>query len=258
MTDTHTHLYMEDFAGEEAAAVRRAIAAGVTRMVFPNVNASSIEPMKQLHESFPENTAMAMGLHPSDIPENVSEVLDGMERELATGRYAAIGETGLDLHWPDSPALETQKAVFERQLRWGHEYGLPVIIHCRDARDEALEVIDRLLPEERPVMIFHSFTGNTEDVREIRRHCDPFFGINGVATFKNAGDVREAVKEIGPERLVLETDAPYLAPVPHRGTRNESAYIPAVLNVCAAILGTDPAEMENITDSNAADIFRFT
>lgn len=257
MTDTHTHLYMEDFAGDEEAAVRRALAAGVSRMVFPNVDESSIAPMQRLHKAFPDNTVMGMGLHPSEIREDHDQVLDRMERELDTGRYTAVGEVGLDLHWPDSPAIEVQMDVFERQLRWGAERNLPVIIHCRDARDQALETIGRLDPDKRPVMIFHSFTGTTGDVRAIRRICDPYFGINGVVTFKNAPELREAVKEIGADRLILETDSPYLAPVPNRGRRNESAFIPHILNACAAAIGTDPAELERITDRNADAIFAF-
>lgn len=257
MTDTHTHLYLEDFAGDEEAAVRRALAAGVRRLVFPNVCAATVGPMRRLHEAFPENTVMGIGLHPSEITSDWPEVLSDMEQEMASGKYSAVGEVGLDLHWPDSPPIETQKEVFLRQLQWGHKYGLSVIIHCRDARDECLETIDSLHQQERPVMIFHSFTGTSEDVEEIRRHCDPYFGVNGVVTFKNAPELRQAVKAIGADRLVLETDSPYLAPVPHRGSRNESAYIPAILNACAAALGLEPAELETVTDRNAEDIFKF-
>lgn len=248
---------MEDFAGQQHATVRRAIAAGVTRMVFPNVDESSVVPMQRLHESFPDCTVMAMGLHPSEIHDDWPAVLDRMERELDSGRYAAVGEVGLDLHWPDSPDIDIQKDVFRRQLRWGAERNLPVIIHCRDARNQALEVIDSLGPEQLPVMIFHSFTGSPDDVRAIRRHCDPYFGINGVVTFKNAPELRLAVKEIGADRLILETDSPYLAPEPHRGSRNESAYIPAILHECAASLGVGADELERITDRNADSIFNF-
>lgn len=257
MTDTHTHLYMEDFAGEQEAAVRRAVAAGVTRMVFPNVDESSVVPMQRLHESFPDCTVMAMGLHPSEIHDDWPAVLERMERKLDSGRYAAVGEVGLDMHWPDSPDIDVQMEVFRRQLRWGAERNLPVIIHCRDARDRALEVIDSLGTEQLPVMIFHSFTGGPDDVRAIRTHFDPYFGINGVVTFKNAPELRQAVKEIGAGRLILETDSPYLAPVPHRGARNESAYLSAILHACAASLGIDAGELEAITDRNAARIFNF-
>lgn len=248
---------MGDFAGDEEEAVRRALAAGVSRLVFPNVDESSIAPMRRLHEAFPMETAMAMGLHPSEIRGDHDEVLARMERELDSGRYAAVGEVGLDLHWPDSPGIEVQMDVFERQLRWGAERSLPVIIHCRDARDQALATIGRLGPDRRPVMIFHSFTGTADDVRAIRRLCDPYFGINGVVTFKNAPELREAVKEIGADRIILETDSPYLAPVPRRGRRNESAFLPHILNACAAALGSDPSRLERITDRNAAAIFKF-
>ena len=196
MTDTHTHLYDEPFKGEEEAAVRRAIAAGVHTMVLANVDAASMEPIRRLHEAFPENTKMAIGVHPTELGSNPDAMLDMMEEELRAHRddYAAVGEVGLDLHWPDSPALSAQQRTFERQLGWGVKYGLPVIIHSRDARDQTLESIERVRQAlgTLPVMIFHSFTGTPEDVTEIRRVCDPYFGVNGVVTFKNAPKLREA------------------------------------------------------------------
>ena len=178
MTDTHTHLYDEPFKGEEEAAVRRAIAAGVPTMVLANVDAASMEPIRRLHEAFPENTKMAIGVHPTELGLNPDAMLDMMEEELRAHRddYAAVGEVGLDLHWPDSPALAEQQRTFERQLGWGVKYGLPVIIHSRDARDETLESIVRVRQAsgKLPVMIFHSFTGTPEDVTEIRKVCDPY------------------------------------------------------------------------------------
>lgn len=259
MTDTHTHLYDEPFKGEEDEAVKRAIAAGVHTMVLANVDAASMEPIHRLHEAFPENTKMAIGVHPTELGLNPDAMLDMMEEELRAHRddYAAVGEVGLDLHWPDSPALAEQQRTFERQLGWGVKFGLPVIIHSRDARDETLESIGRVRQAsgKLPVMIFHSFTGTPEDVAEIRKVCDPYFGVNGVVTFKNAPKLREALPLIGTERLVLETDAPYLAPVPHRGERNESAYIPMILDACAKVLDIPPDRLEEVTDRNAALIF---
>lgn len=253
MTDTHTHLYMDAFSGEEAAAVERAIAAGVTQMIFPGVSPESHEAMIALHARFPENTKVAVGLHPTEVKEDWAEVLDGMESHLAAGGFSAIGEVGIDKHWDDSN-IGMQMLAFARQLEWAVRYNLPVIIHCRDGVDETLEVI-RNAGDKLPKLIFHSFTSGLEDVRKIREVCDPYFGINGVVTFKNAASLREALPEIGIDKIVLETDAPYLAPVPHRGSRNESSYIPLIRDKVAETLGISPEETERITDFNAEQLF---
>lgn len=255
MTDTHTHLYMDNFAGEEAETVKRAIAAGVRRMVFPGVSPESHQAMMALHRQFPENTRVAIGLHPTELGEDFEKTLDGMEAELAKGGFSAIGEVGIDLHW-DASNVEDQKRAFLRQLGWAKRYGLPVIIHCRDGVEETLDVIKKV-EDNLPVMIFHSFTSGLEDVRRIREVCDPYFGINGVVTFKNAKELREALPEIGIEKIVLETDAPYLAPAPHRGSRNESSYIPVIRDKVAETLGLTPEEVERITDRNASEIFNW-
>lgn len=251
MIDTHCHLYMEQFAGEESAAVRRALDAGVSHMVFPNVDAGSIAPMKALHALYPEATSMAMGLHPTEVRDDWSEVLDAMERELDTGRYVAIGEIGMDLYW-EQTGKELQQQAFRRQLRWAVERGLPVLIHCREALDPLLEILrdEKERGVTLPPLVFHSFTGGVEDVRRIREVCDPLFGINGVVTFKNAPALREALPEIGLDRMLLETDAPYLAPVPHRGQRNESAYIPDICARIAQELSLPAAAVSAQTDAN--------
>lgn len=253
MTDTHTHLYMDNYVGEEVAAVRRAMEAGVNRMVFPGVSPETYDAMMSLHTQFPENTRVALGLHPTELGEDYMQVLDDMEKKLATGGFAAIGEVGIDLHW-DTSTAKAQKKAFARQLEWAKRYGLPVILHCRDGVDETLEVISEA-GENLPPLIFHSFTSGVEDVRKIRKVCDPYFGINGVVTFKNAKDLRAALPEIGIEKMVLETDAPYLAPTPHRGERNESAYIPLIRNQVAQTLDISPDEVEKITDNNAEKLF---
>lgn len=255
MTDTHTHLYMDAFAGEEAEAVERAIAAGVTRMVFPGVSPATYRAMMDLHARFPENTGVAIGLHPTEVKDDYTAVLDDMELKLADGGFRAIGEVGIDMHW-DTSTADMQKKAFARQLGWAAREGLPVIIHCRDGVEETLEVISGF-GSQLPVMIFHSFTSGPDDVKRIREVCDPWFGINGVVTFKNAAPLREALPLIGIERIVLETDAPYLAPVPHRGSRNESSYIPLVRDRVAEVLGLSPEEVERITDTNAKKIFGF-
>ncbi len=255
MTDTHTHLYMEDFDGEKEDAVRRAIDAGVGMMIFPAVSHESNRDMISLAEKFPQNTRFCVGLHPTELGEAWRSDLDCIEMMLNDPRVVAIGETGIDLHW-DKSNLKSQQEAFARQLTWAADHNLPLIIHCRDGVEETLEVIGKF-NGKLPVMIFHSFTSGISDVRRIREVCDPYFGINGVVTFKNAESLREALPEIGIERIVLETDAPYLSPVPYRGTRNESRHIPIICNKVAEVLGISTEEAEHITDRNAAMIFGF-
>lgn len=257
MTDTHTHLYMPDaFPDGGVEAVERAVESGVDMMILPAVDPSTFESMLALHNRFPDNTCVAIGLHPTELGESPRTTLDALERMLEADpdRFAAIGETGIDLYW-DSSRREEQMESFGRQYDWAVRYGKPLIIHCREGLSEVLEVIASR-PGERPVMIFHSFTGTARDVAEIRRVCDPWFGINGVVTFKNAAGLREALPEIGIDRIVLETDSPYLAPVPHRGKRNESSYIAAVRDKVAETLGLTPEETERKTDLHAKQIFR--
>ena len=272
MIDTHTHLYMDAYEGEHDQVVERAISAGVRMMIFPGVAPDSFDAMMELHRKFPNNTRVAAGLHPTEVVdgngtetgiegerrcnENWEKVLDSLEPSVANGLFSAIGETGIDLYW-DKSTKDIQKQAFARQLSWGAKYDLPVIIHCREGLEETLEVITEAKKHgELPTMIFHSFTYGPDEVKRIREVCDPYFGINGVVTFKNAASVREALPEIGLNRLVLETDAPYLAPTPYRGKRNESAYVPMILNKIAETLNLPPEEVERVTDLNATKIFR--
>ena len=187
MIDTHCHLYLAgDFPGDECYdAMNRAIASGVTRMVFPNVDRDSLEPIRRLHEVYPFNSAMAIGIHPTELHGDWEALLDEFEQLAPSPEFVAIGEVGIDLHFDDNPPLETQRRAFARQLDWAVKYDKPVIIHCRDARDEVLQCIVELrdrLPGNAPLprLVFHSFTGTPDDVRAIRRVCDPMFGINGV------------------------------------------------------------------------------
>lgn len=253
MTDTHSHLYMEAFAGDEAAAMERALGAGVGLVMLPCVDLASLGPMLRLHDLYPENTLAAIGLHPTELGDDPQGTLDAMERMVPGGGFSAIGEVGIDLYW-DSTRREEQMEAFARQLGWAQTHGLPLLIHCREGLDECLEVI-KGAQGELPRMVFHSFTQGAEEVRRIREVCDPWFGINGVVTFKNAPSLREALPVIGADRIVLETDAPYLAPVPHRGSRNESAYIPLILQQVSATLGISEEEAERITDRNACKLF---
>lgn len=273
MIDTHTHLYMGDYSDEDsdgcAKAVDRAVEAGVDKMILPSVDRESAPLVAALHARRPANTFTAMGLHPTEVESDWREELDEITRLLRPTRPVAIGEVGIDRHYGDDN-LDLQKEAFIAQLLLGAKEHLPVIIHCRDGVDECCDCILKAKAElsalrsdaaEKdadkafPTLVFHSFTGTPEDVRKIRRVCNPYFGINGVVTFKNSGKVPEAVVEIGIDRIVLETDAPWLSPVPMRGRRNESAYIPYINDKIASVLGIAPSEVSAITDRNAKQIF---
>lgn len=254
MTDTHTHLYLlEQFPDGGAEAVERALAAGVSHMVFPNVDESTLTPMMALHRLYPAHTSVALGLHPTEVADGWERTVDKMESELEKGGYVAVGEVGIDLYW-DTTRKEMQMEAFRRQLGIAGRLRLPVIIHCREALHPTLEAIAEVRPDVP--LVFHSFTGSAEDVALIRSVCDPLFGINGVVTFKNAAPLRDALPEIGLERMLLETDSPYLAPVPHRGKRNESSFISEVCDKVASVLGLSPEEVESATDHNAGIIFK--
>lgn len=255
MTDTHTHLYLPEFGEESAAAVERAIDAGVSRLIFPNVDSNTLKPMLELHRSFPQASRFGIGLHPTEVRDDYEEQWKGMQSYLDSPGCVAIGEVGIDLYW-DTQYRALQKSAFSLQLREAAKRKLPVIVHCREGLDEALECIAND-GGGNPAIIFHSFTGTREDVRRIRDICDAYFGVNGIVTFKNAGYLREAVKEIGVDRLLLETDSPYLAPVPKRGKRNESSYLPYICAKVADTLEMPIDDVERITDDTAASLFGY-
>lgn len=263
MIDTHTHIYMDSFSKDDpngcVDAVDRAVASGVELMVLPAVDRESAAEVAALHTARPDRTRTAMGLHPTEVGEDWQEELDDIVDVLAPTHPVAIGEVGIDLYWDDSN-LSLQKDAFVAQILLAEKMRLPVIIHCRDGVEVCCECIEKaksLSPSGSiPPLVFHSFTGSPEDVRRIREVCDPYFGINGVVTFKNSGSLPEAVKEIGIDRLLLETDSPYLAPVPKRGRRNESSYLQFINSKIADILGLSPEETDRATTRNAKNFFR--
>lgn len=255
IVDTHSHLYLPDFEHPHEV-VKRALDAGVGHIIFPNVDLTTIEPMKALHHDFPEYTSMAVGFHPTEVNDDWQQSLAVVEEELISdpSRYVAVGEIGIDLYW-DKSFREQQMLAFERQIQWATRLNLPVIIHCREGLDEVLEVLSGA--EKTPQGVFHSFGGTVEDVERIRRTGDFYFGINGIVTFKNSR-LREVLPAIGPDRLLLETDAPYLSPVPHRGKRNESSYIIHTAAHMAASLGLSADDLADITTANAKRLFNIS
>lgn len=251
IVDTHTHLYLDEFQPSPEDAVLRAVDAGVGKMIFPNVDLTTIEPMKRLQAAFPSHIFMAMGLHPTEVGADWEHILATVYEELQSGGYAAVGEIGIDMYW-DKTYRKEQMEVFDRQIGWAAERDLPIIIHCRDGLSEILEVFDGV--ERMPRGVFHSFGGTIEDVERIRRYGDFYFGINGIVTFKNS-KLREVLPAIGIERILLETDAPYLAPVPYRGKRNESAYIVHTAAYVADVMGVSLSEVERVTTASAERLF---
>lgn len=253
--DTHTHLYLrEEFGPEGAMAVERAIAAGVTKMVLPNVDLTTVDDLLHLHTRFPEHTYPAFGLHPTEVRADWEEALSRIRPLFESHRSVAVGEVGIDMYW-DKQYREEQMQALERQMSWAVEMNLPMIIHCREGLDEVLEVISGF-GSPLPEMVFHSFGGSADDVERIRRYGDFYFGINGVVTFKNAQTLRDALPTIGIERILLETDSPYLSPVPYRGKRNQSAYIPIIASKIAEVLSVGVEYVAEQTTANANHLFR--
>ena len=254
--DTHTHIYDEVFDNDRRETIERALEAGVGMMILPNIDLGSIAPMRRLHTDYPACTKMAIGLHPTEVKSTYRDDLAIVEEELRRNRadYVAIGEVGIDLYWDKSMDSE-QYDAFRYQLVLANEMELPVLIHCRDGLDLTLEAIASV--DRKPVTVFHSFGGSAADVNRILQIApESYFGINGIVTFKNSG-LRQVIPHIDRSRLLLETDSPYLAPVPKRGKRNETAYIPLIATAIADALGTTPEEVGAFTSENARRVFNF-
>ncbi|TNE69717.1 MAG: TatD family deoxyribonuclease [Bacteroidetes bacterium] len=253
MVDTHAHLYSRKFSHDRPEMVRRAIDAGVSRLYLPNIDGESIDAMLELEAAFPENCFAMMGLHPSSVqPDTWEAELALVEKWLQERQWAGVGETGIDLYW-DKSTLPIQQKSFARHIEWAKDLDLPLIIHSRESNEECLELV-KAGQDGRLRGIFHCFSGSVE---QARRMTDLGFmlGIGGTLTYKNSG-VAEVIQEIPVEHLVLETDAPYLPPVPHRGKRNESAYIVFVAEKLAEVKGIPLAEVAAATTENALRMFR--
>jgi TatD DNase family protein len=254
LIDTHCHLYDNAFNPDRTEMITRAISAGVQRMLLPNVDSGTIEQLKQLCAQFPSHCLPMMGIHPCSIQHNYREELDAAERELRSGTYVAVGEIGLDFYW-DKTYVAEQEDAFRIQCRWALELNLPVAIHSRNATYRIIEILkEKEFAGLRGV--FHCFTGSVEEAREILK-LNMYLGIGGVLTYKNA-NLGDTLKQISLQRMILETDAPYLPPVPHRGKRNESAYVLLVAEKLADIYGLPLEELAAATTANAKELFRLT
>jgi TatD DNase family protein len=251
ITDTHTHLYSKEFDKDRETLVEQALAAGITRFYLPNIDSGSIERMLALEQQYPNHCFAMMGLHPCHVNQTVEKELELVKSWLGRRPFAAIGEIGIDLYW-DKTFLEAQHQAFKVQIEWALEYGYPIVIHCRNAFDEVYAVLGSFA--RLPKGIFHCFSGNLEQAHKILALKGFKLGIGGVVTFKNAG-LDKVVEQLELSDLVLETDAPYLAPLPHRGKRNEPAYLRAIAQKVAGLKNVGVEEVAKITSANADFIF---
>ncbi len=252
LTDTHTHLYSEEFQNDRNDMMQRAINSGVSRLFVPSIDSTYTAKMYELENQYTENVFLMMGLHPCYVKSDTFESeLKHVETELAKRNFCAVGEIGIDLYW-DKTTLDIQKMAFKQQIQWAKKYQLAINIHCRDAFEEIFEVLESERSDDL-FGIFHCFTG---DFNQAQHAIDlnMKLGIGGVATFKN-GKIDQFLNQIDLQHIVLETDSPYLAPVPHRGKRNESSYTVLVAQKLAEIYGVTVEEIATITTENSKAIF---
>lgn len=252
LIDTHAHLFTTEFDEDRDAMLKRAETAGIGRIYLPNIDASTVDALLKLSSAYPQLCRPMMGLHPCSVSENVEDELRSIENALKSATFYAIGEIGLDYYW-DMTYKEQQLFAFRRQLQWAKERQLPVAIHSRESTQECIDEV-RNLQDGKLSGVFHCFSGTLEEARQII-DLGFYMGIGGVVTFKNSG-LDKVVKDIDMAHLILETDAPYLSPVPYRGKRNESSYIKLIAEKIAEIKGLTYDEVADITTANARKLFK--
>ncbi len=251
ITDTHTHLYSEEFDKDRREMIERAVTSGVSRFFIPAIDCSYIQRMLDLEKNYPQYVYLMMGLHPASVKENYKEELAQIKKWIDKRHFYAIGEIGIDLYW-NKTFLSQQQEAFRTQTKWAKEKKIPIVIHCRDAFDEIFEVLETEKGEDLRG-IFHCFTGTLEQAKKAISY-NMKLGIGGVATFKN-GKIDQFLNKIELKHIVLETDSPYLAPTPYRGKRNESSYITQVIDKLVEIYGLTFREISEITTKNSKEIF---
>ena len=252
MIDTHSHIYSEEFDADRTEVVRRAKDAGVERIIMPNVDSESLQRMLDTEKQYPDYCYATIGLHPTSVEENYRDVLDLVWSELERRKYVAVGEIGLDFYW-DKTFIQEQVIAFQTQVEWALEYNLPIIIHVRNSHKETIEAL-KPFKSKGLRGVFHCFTEGRKEADEIFALGDLLLGIGGVVTFKNSG-LAENLKDIPLQKLLLETDSPYLTPTPYRGKRNESAYMALVCNKLAEVYGIPIEDIDRITSRNADNLF---
>ena len=251
ITDTHTHLYSTEFDLDRNEMIQRAIDAGVSRFFIPAIDSTCTASMYELEEKYPDHVFLMMGLHPTYVKNNYLDELLHVENELAKRKFYAIGEIGIDLYW-DKTHLVEQQIAFRTQIKLAKKYKLPIVIHCREAFDEVFQILEEEKSEDL-FGIFHCFTGTYEQALKAISY-NMKLGIGGVVTYKN-GKIDQFLNQIDLKHIVLETDSPYLAPIPYRGKRNESSYVVAVLDKVAQIYSLTADEIASITTVNSKAVF---
>lgn len=258
--DTHAHLYLEHFDFDISATIERSINGGVQKIFLPNIDFSTIEPMRKLCQQFPQNCLPMLGLHPCDVKENyeneLAKILDFIQNKLShfpENKIYAIGECGLDYYW-DKIFVSQQKKALELQAEWALEMNLPIVLHTRDSFYDTYKII-KPFAKKGLTGVFHCFSGSQEEANQLLSLDTFYMGIGGVLTYKNAG-IAETVKKVPLDKIVLETDAPFLTPIPFRGKRNESAYIKIIAQKLADLREISLAEIELATTQNAMKLFQ--
>ncbi len=252
MIDTHSHIYSEEFNDDRDTVIERARVAGVSKILMPNIDLDSIDVMLDVEGKYPGYCFSMMGLHPTSVKENFEEDLSIIKSWFDKRKFIGVGEVGIDLYW-DKTFLNQQIIAFEEQVKWAKDLNLPVVIHSRDSFPEVFSVIDKLW-DENLKGVFHSFTGTEEDAKHILDYKTFYMGLNGVLTFKNS-NLREVIRNSPLEKLLIETDAPYLTPVPFRGKRNEPSYVQYVCRQLSEVFETDESVVDEITTKNTEKLF---
>ena len=250
-TDTHTHLYSDSFDEDRAAVIQDAINEKIERFFIPAIDSETTKSMYALEKAFPGHIYLMMGLHPTHVKENYLDELKLVEEELQKREFYAIGEIGIDLHW-DKTTLEIQQDAFRKQIQLAKHYQLPIVIHCREAFDEIFEILEEE-KDENLYGIFHCFTGTKEQAHKAIGY-NMKLGIGGVVTFKNGG-LNKFIQEIPLTHIVLETDAPYLAPTPFRGKRNDPVYLLKIAEKLAELYEVPLSEIAEVTTQNSKEVF---
>lgn len=251
LIDTHAHIYSNQFENDESGLVKRALSAGVKKIFMPNIRLESVEPMLEFSKNYPDVCFPMLGLHPCDVDSGYKEQLDALYQYFPKEKFWAVGEIGLD-YYHDKTFINEQKDAFHIQINWALEQKIPISIHSREANDDAIEIVAEY-KNKGLRGVFHCFSGSIEQAQKMI-DLGFYLGIGGVATFKNGG-LDKILPSIGLKHLVLETDSPYLAPVPFRGKRNEPSYIPLVSEKIAEILEISSIEVAEVTTKNANELF---
>ena len=251
--DTHTHLFASEFDNDIDIVIKNALDNGISKMLLPNIDSTTTTKMLQLCDRYPNTCYPMIGLHPCSIKkDNLEKEISHVEQMLSQNKFIAVGEIGLDLYW-DKSTLDLQKIAFESQIELAKKYKLPIAIHVRDSFDEAIEIVERL-NDYNLSGVFHCFTGNLEEAQRIINLNNFYLGIGGVVTFKNGG-INKIINQVRLDRIILETDSPYLSPTPFRGTRNESKYLLNIAHKMAELYNIDIEDIAKKTTKNAIDLF---